>query len=39
MTAQRAEQLLNAMEQEEQDVQGRKQRRSVPQPPPSGRDW
>ncbi|HVF38430.1 MAG TPA: VWA domain-containing protein [Gemmatimonadaceae bacterium] len=39
MTEQRAEQLLNAMEQEEQDVQGRKQRRSVPQPPPTGRDW
>ena len=39
MNAQRAEQILNAMEQEEQDVQGRKQRRNVPQPPPSGKDW
>ena len=39
MNAQRAEQLLDAMEQEEQDVQGRKQRRSVPMPPPNGRDW
>jgi len=39
MTPQRAEQLLNAMEQQEQDVQGRKQRRSVPTPPPNGRDW
>lgn len=39
MTAQRAEQILDAMEQEEQDVQGRKQRRSVPMPPPNGRDW
>ncbi len=39
MTPERAEQLLNAMEQEEQDVQGRKQRRSVPTPPPNGRDW
>lgn len=39
MNEQRAEQLLNAVEQQEQDVQGRKQRRSVPQPPPSGRDW
>ncbi len=39
MSPERAEQLLNAMEQQEQDVQGRKQRRSVPTPPPSGRDW
>jgi hypothetical protein len=39
MNEQRAEQLLNAVEQQEQDVQGRKQRRSVPQPPPNGRDW
>jgi len=39
MTPARAEQLLNAMEQQEQDVQGRKQRRSVPTPPPNGRDW
>jgi Ca-activated chloride channel family protein len=39
MNEQRAEQLLNAVEQQEQDVQGRKQRRSVPQPPPGGRDW
>ena len=35
----RAEQILNSMEQQEQDVQGRKQRRSVPTPPPNGRDW
>jgi Ca-activated chloride channel family protein len=39
MNEQRAEALLNAVEQQEQDVQGRKQRRSVPQPPPGGRDW
>jgi Ca-activated chloride channel family protein len=39
MNEQRAEQLLNAVEQQEQDVQGRKQRRSVPLPPPNGRDW
>lgn len=39
MNEQRAEQILNAMEQQEQDVQGRKQRRSVPTPPPGGRDW
>ena len=39
MTPERAEQILNAMEQEEQDVQGRKQRRSVPTPPPNGKDW
>jgi Ca-activated chloride channel family protein len=39
MTESRAEALLNAVEQQEQDVQGRKQRRSVPQPPPNGRDW
>lgn len=39
MTPQRAEQILNAMEQQEQDVQGRKQRRSVPTPPPNGKDW
>jgi len=39
MTESRAEQLLNAVERQEQDVQGRRQRRSVPQPPPSGRDW
>ncbi len=39
MNEQKAEQILNAMEQQEQDVQGRKQRRSVPTPPPNGRDW
>ena len=39
MTPQRAEQILNSMEQQEQDVQGRKQRRSVPTPPPNGKDW
>jgi Ca-activated chloride channel homolog len=39
MTPERAEQILNSMEQEEQDVQGRKQRRSVPTPPPNGKDW
>lgn len=39
MTPERAEQILNAMEQQEQDVQGRKQRRSVPTPPPGGKDW
>jgi Ca-activated chloride channel family protein len=39
MNESRAEQLLNAVEQQEQDVQGRKQRRSAPQPPPNGRDW
>ncbi len=39
MTPDRAEQILNSMEQQEQDVQGRKQRRSVPTPPPNGRDW
>ena len=39
MNEAKAEQILNAMEQQEQDVQGRKQRRSVPTPPPNGRDW
>jgi Ca-activated chloride channel family protein len=39
MTPERAEQILNSMEQQEQDVQGRKQRRSVPTPPPNGKDW
>jgi Ca-activated chloride channel family protein len=39
MTPQRAEQILNSMELEEQEVQGRKQRRSVPTPPPNGKDW
>jgi Ca-activated chloride channel family protein len=39
MTPQRAEQILNSMELEEQDVQGRKQRKSVPTPPPNGKDW
>jgi Ca-activated chloride channel family protein len=39
MTPERAEQILNAMEQQEQDVQGRKQRRSVPTPPTNGKDW
>ncbi len=39
MNESRAEQLLNAVEQQEQDVQGRKQRRNAPQPPPNGRDW
>lgn len=39
MNEAKAEQILNSMEQQEQDVQGRKQRRSVPNPPPNGRDW
>jgi len=39
MNEAKAEQILNSMEQQEQDVQGRKQRRSVPTPPPNGRDW
>ena len=39
MTPERAEQILNSMEQQEQDVQGRKQRKSVPTPPPNGKDW
>lgn len=39
MNEARAEQILNSMEQQEQDVQGRKQRKSVPTPPPNGRDW
>ena len=39
MNEAKAEQILNSMEQQEQDVQGKKQRRSVPTPPPNGRDW
>jgi Ca-activated chloride channel family protein len=39
MNEQRAEQILNAMEKEEQDVQGKQQRKNVPKPPPAGKDW
>ncbi len=39
MNEQRAEQILNAMEKEEMDVQGRQQRKNVPKPPPVGKDW
>lgn len=39
MTEQRAEQILNSMEQEEQDVQGKQQKKNVPRPPPAGKDW
>jgi Ca-activated chloride channel family protein len=39
MNEQRAEQILNAMEKEEMDVQGRQQRKNVPKPPPAGKDW
>jgi Ca-activated chloride channel family protein len=39
MNEQRAEQILNAMEQEEQDVQGKQQKKNVPKPPPAGKDW
>jgi len=39
MNEQRAEQILNSMEKEEMDVQGRNQRKNVPKPPPAGKDW
>ncbi len=39
MNEARAEQILNAMEQEEQDVQGKQQKKNVPRPPPAGKDW
>jgi len=39
MNEARAEQILNAMEKEEQDVQGKQQRKNVPKPPPAGKDW
>ena len=39
MNEQRAEQILNSMEKEEQDVQGKQQRKNVPKPPPAGKDW
>jgi Ca-activated chloride channel family protein len=39
MNEQRAEQILNAMEKEEQDVQGKQQKKNVPKPPPAGKDW
>jgi Ca-activated chloride channel family protein len=39
MNEQRAEQILNSMEQEEQDVQGKQQKKNVPRPPPAGKDW
>jgi Ca-activated chloride channel family protein len=39
MTEQRAEQILNSMEHEEQDVQGKQQKKNVPRPPPAGKDW
>jgi hypothetical protein len=31
--------VLNNAAREEQDVQGRKQQKNVPQPPPHGKDW
>jgi Ca-activated chloride channel family protein len=34
-----ADAILRNAEREERDVQGRRQRRNVPQPPPTGRDW
>jgi len=39
MNEQRAEQILNSIEKEEQDVQGKQQRKNVPKPPPAGKDW
>lgn len=39
VSVERAEQLLDAIADQERDVQGRQQRRSVPQPPPHGKDW
>lgn len=36
---QQAEAVLNNAAREEQDVQGRKQQKNVPQPPPRGKDW
>jgi Ca-activated chloride channel homolog len=34
-----AEQILDAVADQERDVQGRNQQRTVPQPPPLGKDW
>jgi Ca-activated chloride channel homolog len=34
-----AERILDAVADQERDVQGRNQRRTVPQPPPLGKDW
>jgi hypothetical protein len=39
MGVNRADQLLNAVADQEQDVQGRKQKKNVPQEPPRGKDW
>lgn len=39
MGVDKAEKLLNAIADQEQDVQGRKQRKNVPQEPPRGKDW
>lgn len=39
MGVQKAEQLLNGIADQEQDVQGKKQRKNVPQEPPKGKDW
>lgn len=36
---QQADAVLNNAAREEQDVQGRKQQKNVPQPPPHGKDW
>lgn len=34
-----AEQILNSAARDERDVQGKRQRRNRPQPPPGGKDW
>jgi len=36
---QQADAVLNNAAREEQNVQGRKQQKNVPQPPPHGKDW
>jgi Ca-activated chloride channel homolog len=39
LTVDDAERVLDAIADQERDVQGRSQRRTVPQPPPAGKDW
>lgn len=39
ISEQQAGAILDNAEREERDVQGKRQRRNVPQPPPTGKDW
>lgn len=39
LSVERAEDILDRVADQERDVQGNQQRRTIPQPPPGGRDW